>query len=139
MNSALTNLIKRADHENLKDTFKISHTIKGRSYTYRDGRIYRDDDDSFAVLYSPDYGAGWSTWCEEEIQYCPIIVILLLRGVEIDQDTAEWIVKKWYGITHFYGGGVRSMKIQWVDEPYRILEFDGSETVEVFSEAEWDM
>ena len=44
-------------------------------------------DDKVAVLYSPGYGAGWSTWCSnddliETLLFHPLIVKKVESGLE---------------------------------------------------------
>ena len=105
-----------------------------KKYT-RDGKV--------AVLYSPDYGGGWSTWnkeFEEELVYEPTVVEMLLN---ITADTDEWISKAEMYLKlkypDIYVGDLAQLRIEWVPigGKFRILENDGYETVEVEDEIFW--
>ena len=101
----------------------------------QDGRV--------AVLYSPDYGAGWSTWntqYEEELIYEPAIVEMILM---VDSDTDDWVSKATMYLTlkypDMYIGDLTQLRVYWVPEgkEFRITEYDGNESVEVADEQFW--
>lgn len=89
----------------------------------RDGKV--------AVLYSPDYGAGWYSWNSEHKQllFHPKIVDMVEQGRanEIDEG---WVLKE-IGISDVYCGGAIRLQIEWLPEgtPFRIDEYDGYESV----------
>lgn len=97
----------------------------------RDGRV--------AVLYSPGYGAGWSTWNDKEIR----------ERLLFDPDVVAWVeggrrgpvpdMGAKYGDEYFYEGGARSLDIAWVPlgRRFRIDEYDGSESVVLDDEDDW--
>ena len=94
----------------------------------RDGRV--------AVLVSPGYGAGWSTWNaeHEEILFDPAIV----EFVEHNRwEELEVYVKLKY--PDIYDGGMRDLEIQWLPEgtEFIINEYDGNESLEVKSDVVW--
>lgn len=98
-------------------------------------------DNRVAVLYSPDYGAGWSTWnssYEEELIFEPVIVDMVLSINDDDWvEKAEMYLKlKYPGI---YVGDLTQLRIKWVPEgkEFRITEYDGNETVEIADEMFW--
>ena len=64
--------------------------LKEKGYTIKDGRVY-DEKGRFAVLYSPGYGAGWSTWADNDdmMLYSPIVVALKLFFDDILDDDIE--------------------------------------------------
>ena len=90
----------------------------------RDGKI--------AVLYSPNFGAGWSTWNTEE-KY---------QGLLFDREIAEFVLandlgaaislarKKYPGA---YIGGVGTLTVEWVPkgERFMVEEYDGAEWVTI--------
>lgn len=89
-----------------------------------------------AVAYSPEYGAGWSTWESnnkliDTLIFHPDIINMILseKQSEIDKD---WLVKH-FGeeFKEVYCGGVDSLSIEWipVGTPFRIDEYDGYESV----------
>jgi len=104
-------------------------------------RLIRDGQ--VAVLYSPGYGAGWSTWCHEDEQkrYCmlfdPHIADIRDRGDADWQEKAEAIALVKYPDT--YIGGLADLEVRWlpVGTQFRVLEYDGFEQVEINSEIEW--
>ena len=93
-------------------------------------------DGNVAVLYSPGYGAGWSTWCYnddlvETLLFHPLIVEKVESGHE-NEITTEWLVQQ-FGeeFEDVYCGGADQLEIAWLPEgtAFRIEEYDGFETV----------
>lgn len=87
----------------------------------RDGKV--------AVLVSPGFGAGWSTWNDgEECVFDPEMAQAVLDG---HHSKAEAIAKRKY--PDHYTGGVEDLVVQWVDKGNRfeIHEYDGSESLRV--------
>ena len=89
-----------------------------------------------AVLYSPDFGAGWSTWNPNhpEILFDPAIVKLVEK--EQYDELATYVELKYPGI---YTGGLSSLKVSWVEEgkKFQIIEHDGSESVQTEDDIDW--
>lgn len=90
----------------------------------RNGRV--------AVLISPGFGAGWSTWGDdklrEEKMFCPRIVLAIEDGaskVDLRKIASELFPDEFLG-------GLDQLQIEWVKEgePIRILEYDGSEQIQ---------
>lgn len=91
----------------------------------RDGKV--------AVVYSADYGAGWSTWnpqYREELCMDADIATAVLEG---DLEEAAKIATRKY--PDIYDGGSETLTIEWVDkgEAFEIVEYDGSESVVIIS------
>lgn len=90
----------------------------------RDGKV--------AVLVSPGFGAGWSTWNREfpDMLFDPDIAQALLNS---DRDKAEVLTKEKYPAA--YEGGLRDLEVQWLDKGTRffIHEYDGNEHVEIIT------
>ena len=86
----------------------------------RDGKV--------AVLYSPGYGAGWSSWNSKEMLFDPETV-LWVEGGKIGDCP--------YGKKHpdVYMGGAENLKIEWLPEgtAFEIIEYDGHESVRVIT------
>lgn len=85
-----------------------------------------------AVLYSPGWGAGWSTWntnYSEELIFHEKIVEMVEMGIqhEIDED---WI-KLNIGIDNCYTGGAEDLRIEWIPlgTKFTIYDYDGWETI----------
>ena len=95
----------------------------------RDGRV--------AVLVSPGFGAGWSSWASGELAqrvlFDPVVVAWVEGGkvgpVPVDH----------FGDEYFYDGGADDLEVMWVPEgaQFRIHEYDGSESLILASEEVW--
>ena len=108
----------------------------------RDGKV--------AVLYSPGYGAGWSTWTmssDDDIIFDPSIVYMVeeMNKAYDDEDPSlyeSWVdnIKAYCEKTYpdMYTGGIDQLHIAWIPEGtlFRIDEYDGSESIE-YKENEW--
>ena len=101
-------------------------------------------DGQVAVLVSPGFGAGWSTWCEfddrKAVTFDPWIVDLLLsdqynRKEKIDRIYAHCAVK----YPDMYMGGASDLTVEWIPQGtlFRIAEHDGSETIELKEADDW--
>ena len=99
------------------------------------GRVVRDG--CVAVLYSPGYGGGWYSWHqEEELLFDPNIVQMVL---EKRHDDIENYVMGKYPDDDYYMGGSEELIVEWVPlgEKFRIDEYDGAESVVLFSNENW--
>ena len=89
-----------------------------------------------AVLYSPEFGAGWYTWNQEhpELLFDPAIVKLVEKG-QYDE-LATYVELKYPGI---YTGGLHDLQVEWITEGslFRVVEYDGCESIEVNDEIDW--
>ena len=102
----------------------------------RDGKV--------AVLVSPGFGAGWSTWAyrvEEDapgfMMFDPTLVTMVECGDSVE--AIESYVTSKHPDT--YCGGADDLTIQWlpVGTAFRIHEYDGSESVEIRDDIEWNI
>ena len=97
----------------------------------RDGKV--------AVLYSPGFGAGWSTWNSQstDLVFDPVIVDFVLNKSE------NWIegVLAYCSIAYpdVYTGGVPGLKVEWISSgtQFFIGEYGGSESIVVNVETDW--
>jgi hypothetical protein len=89
-----------------------------------------------AVLYSPGYGAGWTSWCyntrlHETLLFHPLLVEMVENG-NGNLITNEWLVEH-FGkeFKDVYCGGANQLEIKWVSEHtiFKIDEYDGAESV----------
>ena len=89
-----------------------------------------------AVLYSPDFGAGWYTWNQEypEILFDPAIVKLVEKG-QYDE-LATYVELKYPGI---YTGGMSNLQVEWIEEgkKFRVVDHDGDESIQVEEDIDW--
>jgi hypothetical protein len=102
----------------------------------RDGKV--------AVLVSPGYGAGWSTWAyrvDEDnpgfMLHDPTLVDMVERGASVEAIEAYVTAKH----PDTYCGGADDLTIQWlpVGTAFRIHEYDGSESVEIRDDIIWNI
>ncbi len=94
-------------------------------------------DGMVAVLYSPDFGAGWYSWHNiEELLYDPKVVDMVLE--KTSAETIELYCNEVYGDKAYYGGSDQ-LTVTWipVGTSFRIHEYDGSETIEIREEIDW--
>ena len=91
------------------------------SKVVRDGKV--------AVLVSPGYGAGWSTWNHRDLCFCPPMVAWVEGGKVGEPPVPEDV----------FGGGAEQLKIVWVDEgvQFKITEYDGAESIEFRDSGDW--
>lgn len=91
----------------------------------RDGKV--------AVLVSPGFGAGWSTWNSEHRDFL-LFDRQLVELAERQADTAEVDASmgKLFGEDEVYCGGWDQIVVRWLPEGthFTISEYDGSESLE---------
>ncbi|MFC1018821.1 hypothetical protein ACFGZ6_00915 [Pasteurella multocida] len=95
--------------------------------TIKNGKVYNEQGE-VAVLYSPGYGAGWSTWNNHDCVFTPEIVRLVLDNA--DTTDIENKAEELFG-EGFYTGGASQLRIGWLKPgtQFYINEYDGYETV----------
>ena len=95
-------------------------------------------DGLVAVLYSPGFGAGWSTWADpeirEEIVFDPAIVELVEQ--ERWEELEAFVVLKYPDL---YTGGLRDLIISWIPQglQFQITDYDGNESIELRDQIDW--
>ena len=94
------------------------------------------DNGKVAVLYSPGFGSGWSTWNRgvPDLVFDPAIV----KFVENDQwaELNTYVTLKYPGV---YTGGIKDLAVAWlsVGTEFRIKEYDGAESIEIKEDTDW--
>lgn len=96
-------------------------------------------DRKVAVCYSPGYGAGWSSYADDELQevliFHPAIVNMILEGKQ-NLINEQWLIDN-LGEEYedVYTGDVNDLVIEWVPQGslVRINEYDGYESVEIYN------
>lgn len=87
-------------------------------------------DGLVAVLYSPEFGAGWYSWNEHqpELLFHPKLVQWVLDG---KKDQVNAVLKEIGLPENIYVGGAKDLKIKWLEEGtlFMIEENDGYESV----------
>lgn len=91
-------------------------------------------DGKVAIVYSPGYGAGWSTWNSgetDEMIFDKGLVDLILQGTK--DEVVEYCEKKW---PDAYLGGTDQLSVKWlpVGTRFKIDEYDGSESIVTVSD-----
>lgn len=105
-------------------------------------RVVRDGQ--VAVLISPGFGAGWSTWADPEyrpaVLFDPWIVDLLLSDQYRKKEKLDRV------LTHcnlkypdMYTGGLGDLTVAWVPQGtwFRVVEYDGNESLEYKENNDW--
>jgi len=92
-------------------------------------------DGCIDVLYSPGFGAGWSTWGEPEMAYDRDLVEAFLDGG----------IKKLSDVTSSkypdaYQGGIHDIELCWIEQGtmFYISEYDGSESIRTNRDKYWN-
>ena len=91
---------------------------------------YYNENDELGVLYSPGFGAGWSTWNCDELAYDKRIVEYWLNENPTYEQLSEFLES--IGYHDVYMGGYNSLEISWIPRGtmFYVHEYDGHETVE---------
>src|SRR6185312_5154986 len=115
------------------------------------------------ILYSPGFGAGWSTWAHSDkpefvkfmLTYPPLIEAVE-NGEKLMPDEHRWNTadtasahyhpavrqglaeaKEKFGEDYVYCGGADQLAVAEVSGPFRVDEYDGSESIVEASDQEW--
>ena len=97
-------------------------------------RLIRDG--LVAVLVSPEYGAGWSTWNPRHpgILFDPAIVEFVEK--KQDEELQVYLTLKYPGIND---DGILGLTVEWIPAGafFRVNEHDGAETIELRDAVNW--
>jgi hypothetical protein len=90
------------------------------------------------ILYSPGYGAGWSTWNRKHEKFLLFDegLIALAERKAGEGEVKEYIESK-LPKQYIYTGGWRDIAVATVDGPFRIDEYDGYESIKYADSADW--
>jgi hypothetical protein len=107
------------------------------------------DSSEIAVLISPGFGAGWSTWSPEDslvlLFHKDIVEFILKNPVETCVDAEAWD-REVAGLVHAitgddcaYMGGAEQLVVAWLPEgtPFIVTEYDGAEGLRSLSSYDW--
>jgi len=93
-------------------------------------------DGKVAVLYSPTFGAGWYTWNGDtpEILFDPAIAQLVLE--EKFDELETFVELKYPEICKL---GMMDLEVKWITEGtlFKVVEYDGAESIEYKEDNEW--
>jgi hypothetical protein len=96
----------------------------------RDGKV--------AVIISPGYGAGWSTWNTDrygdELVFDPVLAAYIDEGKIAEAES--YVAMRF---PEAYAGGVADLQVTWVPigTAFRVTEYDGNESVEFKENNDW--
>jgi len=95
-------------------------------------------DGQVAVIYSSDYGAGWSTWSPNypELAFDAGIA-QLIEEQKFDQLETYLALK--YPDTHRNRSTLESLRIEWLSDgtEFIITDYDGNETIMIKDDIIW--
>jgi uncharacterized protein len=101
-------------------------------------RKYRDDN--VAILYSPGYGAGWSTWNDDKLREGLLYHKELIEMVEAGKRTkiTQKKVQELLGLdkdTYVCVCGNDQLEVQYIPKRtlFRIETYDGNESIEIYN------
>ena len=93
-------------------------------------------DGKVAVLYSPDWGAGWYSWNQD---YPDIVFDREIVEAVLDEDNkkARIIAERKY--PQIYSGGARDLEVKWLEPGtlFEIEEYDGNESIHVIGSRQY--
>lgn len=86
-------------------------------------------DGKVAVLISPEFGAGWSTWAirdAEEMLFDADIANAVLND---DFNAVETLAKLKY--PNEFNAGIAGLEVRWIDQgtEFVVQEYDGAESI----------
>lgn len=89
------------------------------------------------IIYSPGYGAGWSTWGKAEMA----LDQELANAISNDEPYSKCVeiaIKNWPGE---YYGGLEDCQVEWVEEgtQFIIEEYDGNESIQFNYDNYWQI
>lgn len=101
-------------------------------------------DGMVAVLYSPGFGAGWSTWQHEDgigefVMFDRKLVEAAERGA-LHDEVEEMLEELFFGSGIYIStSGWSDVVIAWlpVGTRFEITEYDGAEGIRIFDESEY--
>lgn len=100
----------------------------------RDGKV--------AVLYSPGFGAGWSTWNDDKYREFLLHDEKLVELVETNQrDKIEGYVLTVYPGEYVCVLGACDLEVMWISSgtQFRIKDYDGSESIVYSRDDYWNV
>ena len=95
-----------------------------------------NEEGQVAVLISPGFGAGWSTWSGGDDSGALLFDSRLVDAVLAKMPTEEFVEYcKSLGYEN-YMGGAGNLEVEWLDPGTRftVEEYDGSESLRTFDD-----
>lgn len=94
-----------------------------------------DEEGRVAVLISPGFGAGWSTWGRSDSEAL-LFDSRLVDAILAEMPEAEFVAYcESLGYDH-YMGGAEDLRVEWLEPGTRFVveEYDGSESIRTFDD-----
>tara|TARA_Y100000114_G_C11764120_1_gene332415 strand:+ start:82691 stop:82984 length:294 start_codon:yes stop_codon:yes gene_type:complete len=87
------------------------------------------------IVYSPGYGAGWSSWGNEEMALDQTLAVMIESGADHDE-LESYCEGRW---PDEYLGGLEDCRVCWVEAGtlFKIREYDGYESIEFNTDGYW--
>ena len=100
---------------------------------------YYNEKGEVAVLYSPDFGAGWYTWNTDLENSKELLFDKTLVEYVLEKDyekAANYAVGRWPVI---YTGGLFQLEVMFLPEgtAFQVTEYDGCEDIEICEHVDW--
>jgi len=96
-----------------------------------------NEEGQVAVLISPGFGAGWSTWGGRDDSEALLFDSRLVDAILAEEMSTEEFVEycKSLGYEN-YMGGAKDLEVVWLDPGTRftVEEYDGSESLRTFDD-----
>ena len=94
-----------------------------------------EKDGKVAVLYSPGFGAGWSTWAYDD-QKEALCMDARIVGPFLAGDKADAVAAAVAMFPGLYTGGADDLRVMWIEKgkAFEVEEYDGSESVHVIGD-----
>lgn len=95
-----------------------------------------NEEGHVAVLISPGFGAGWSSWSGSDVNDALLFDSRLVDAVLAKMPTEEFVEYcKSLGYDH-YMGGASDLEVVWLEPGTRftVEEYDGSESLRTFDD-----
>jgi hypothetical protein len=95
-----------------------------------------DEEGRVAVLISPGFGAGWSTWSRGKETEALLFDSRLVDAILAEMPEAEFVAYcESLGYDH-YKGGAEDLRVVWLEPGTRFLveDYDGSESIRTFDD-----
>jgi hypothetical protein len=125
-----------------KDFTRPSRCLIIHSYTQRPLMTKCIRDGKVAILYSPGFGAGWSTWNNDEYREFLLHDEKLVELVETKQKgkIVEY-VKSVYPGEYLTLLDIAKLEVEWVSSgtQFIITEYDGSEGIKYNYDNFWNV
>ena len=88
-------------------------------------------DGNVAVLISPGFGAGWSTWTDGDQRDLCLFDRRFVEAAEAGVEDIDTLAKEVAGDEHIYTGGWGQVVVEWlpVGTQFTVKEYDGSESL----------